>query len=216
MDTVGRPARRSEGDSRDAALLRLVRVGEPVAIYQLYQRLGRPAFALASRLLADEGRAEDVVQQVFLSIWRDPGVVSPDGGTVAAGVLSLVHQRAVEAIRDGGARRRPPGGPAEDPDPPRIGLSQRLAAGPMPGAVVEQVRLALAMLPATQREALLLAFHGGYTQREVAALARAPIGVVKTRMLAGMRRLQQEVADDADWIAGHARGGAATADGPGR
>jgi len=80
---------------------------------------------------------------------------------------------------------------------------------------VERVRLALALLPASQREALTLAYLGGYTQREVAALTGVPPSTVRVRMLTGVRRLQEEVADDGERAAGDAQG-AAAADGPSR
>src|SRR4051812_30549311 len=180
MDCVSRPARRSEGDPRDADLLRLIRAGEPGAIVQLYQRLGRPAFALARRLLADDTGAEEVVRAAFLSVWRDPESVSAAGSSVAAAVLALVHQHAVAAIREGSALRRPPS--RHDPAQQPVAPARRHAAEPSGGDLVERVRLAAALLPTAQRETLVLAYHAGYTQREVAALTGVPLSTVKSRM----------------------------------
>jgi RNA polymerase sigma-70 factor (ECF subfamily) len=214
MDTVSRPTRRPEGESRDADLLRLLRAGQPSAVDQLYQRFAGPAFALARRLLADDAGAERAVRAAFVDLWRDPGIVSAARSSVVAVLLALVHQHAVEAIRDGSAHRpasREPGGAGSRPSPAhrmQVTDSER-------DAIAERVRLALALLPATQRQALTLAYYGGYTQREVAALTGVPLSTVRIRMLAGMRRLQEEVDDGGEWAAGGARG-AAAADGPGR
>lgn len=209
MDTVSRPAGRPP-KSRDADLLRLLRAGDPAVVDQMYERFAGPAFALARRLLADDVRAEQVVRAAFVSVWRDPGTVAGARSSVAAVLLGLVHQHAVEAIRDGSAHRCAPRG--SGPAGSRPPASHPTGADPEQAAVAERVRLALALLPATQRQALTLAYDGGYTQREVAALTGVPLSTVRTRMLAGMRRLQEEVGDDAE----HAAEGAASAERPGR
>lgn len=211
MDTVSRPAGRPRGEPRDADLLRLLRAGEPAAVAHLYARLSGPAFALARRLVGDEARSEQVVRSAFLALWRDPGVVGAARSSVSAVLLALVHQHAVEAIRDGSAHRpRVPG-----PDAPRAsGPHRAQTVGVEQGAAAERVRLALALLPSTQRQALTLAYFGGYTQREVAALTGVPLSTVRSRMLAGMRRLQEELPDDGERAPGTL--GAATAEGRGR
>lgn len=212
MATVSRPAGRPRGRPRDADLLRLLRAGEPAAVAQLYAHLAVPAFALARRLVGEEPAAEQVVRSAFVALWRDPGVVGAARSSVSAVLLGLVHQHAVEAIRNGSARRPPPFAS----DGPRPAASHRApTADPGQLAVGERVRLALALLPSTQRQALTLAYFGGYTQREVAALTGVPLSTVRSQMLAGMRRLQEELPDDGQ----HARGGprgAATAEGRGR
>lgn len=212
MDTVSRPAGRPRGDARDADLLRLMRAGDPAAVAQLYDRLAGPAFALARRLVGDEAPAERIVRSAFVDLWRDPGAVGAARSSVSAVLLSLVHRHAVEAIGNGSAHRPAVSGTGGSrPSVPR--RSQDLDAGQ--AAVAERVRLALALLPATQRQALTLAYFGGYTQREVAALTGVPLSTVRSRMLAGMRRLQEELPDDGERATDDTMG-TATAEGRGR
>ncbi len=190
MGVVTRPARPPERSSSDAEILRRIAAGDPTAVDDLYERFRRPAFALARRILADDTLAEDVLQDVFLSVWRDPGAFDGRRGTFASWLLALVHHKAVDAVRREESQRRRQGLAQDD-----LVLREPLSARDVEDeawsrSVAERVRSALGELPATQREALTLAYYGGYTQREVAALTGAPLGTVKTRMLAGMRRLR--------------------------
>jgi RNA polymerase sigma-70 factor (ECF subfamily) len=190
MGVVTRPARPPERSSSDAEILRRIAAGDPTAVDDLYERFRRPAFALARRILADDTLAEDVLQDVFLSVWRDPGAFDGRRGTFASWLLALVHHKAVDAVRREESQRRRQGLAQDD-----LILQEPLSARDVEDeawsrTVAERVRSALGELPATQREALTLAYYGGYTQREVAALTGAPLGTVKTRMLAGMRRLR--------------------------
>jgi RNA polymerase sigma factor (sigma-70 family) len=217
MGAVSRPVRRSDEDSGDADLVRRIRAGDPGAIDGLYERFRRPAFALARRILADDVLAEDVLQDVFVTVWRDPGAFDRSRGSVASWVLTMVHHKAVDAVRREESHRRRKARAEEDlarsvPIATRDVEDEVLSRG-----VSERVRAALGGLPGVQREALALAYYGGYTQREVAALTGAPLGTVKTRMLAGMRRLREELGERAGGrSAGGTVGGAAPVDGPGR
>jgi RNA polymerase sigma factor (sigma-70 family) len=213
---VTRPARRSEQDSADAVLLQRIRAGDQRAVDDLYDRFRRPAFALARRVLGEDAPAEDVVRDVFVTVWRDPAAFDRSRGSVASWLLALVHHRAVDTVRREVSPRRRQTHPDED-------VAFREPAGARDGdpeawgrVVSDPVRVALRVLPSLQREALALAYYGGYTQREVAALTGTPLATVKTRMLAGMRRLREELGEPA---AGHALGGAlggAAVDGPAR
>jgi RNA polymerase sigma-70 factor (ECF subfamily) len=215
MGAVSRPLRRPPDDRGDAELLRRVRAGERDAVDALYDRFRRPAFALARRILADDVLAEDVLQDVFLGVWRDPGAFDASRGSVSSWLLAQVHHKAVDAVRREESQRRRIGRAQEE-----LGLAAPTAARDVEDeawdrVVSERVRRALGVLPTAQREALTLAYYGGYTQREVAALTGAPLGTVKTRMLAGMRRLKDELGG----LAGGAPLGDAPVtptDGPGR
>jgi RNA polymerase sigma factor (sigma-70 family) len=183
-------AYRGLGDGR---LVELVAQKDAGALEALYGRYGRAAYSLARRILTDETLAQDVVQEVFLSLWRDARRFDAGRGTVATYLLSMTHHRAVDVVRREESLRRwrtSDEGLELDPDP-GAGVADQVEAGERRA----QVRAALRELPAAQREALLLAYVGGYTQREVAALVGVPLGTVKTRMAAGMRKMKAALRD---------------------
>lgn len=157
---------------------------------QLYQRFVRPCYSLARRICADDGLAEEVVQEVFLTLRRDPSRFDPSRGSLATWLLTL---NPLQGGRRGPTREHPPsahGGCAEageDWSPtPVPGADQaamaRIAAG--------QVRAVGHRLPIEQRQALALAYFGGHTQREIAALIGVPLGTVKSRMFTAVQRLR--------------------------
>ena len=184
----------AEGPS-DAELVRRLRDADGAALSQLYQRFGRPCYSLARRICADEGLAEDVVQEVFLTLWRDPTRFDPSRGGFATWLLTLIHHKAVDAVRrESTIRRRMVATPeaGEDWSPtPVPGADQaalaRVAAG--------QVRAALHRLPVEQRQVLALAYFGGHTQREIAVLTGVPLGTVKSRMFTAVQRLRSLLTD---------------------
>jgi RNA polymerase sigma factor (sigma-70 family) len=141
----------------DAELVQRVRDADGTALSQLYQRFVRPCYSLARRICADEKLAEDVVQEVFLTLWRDPTRYDPARGGFATWLLTVTHHRAVDAVRkESTIRRRLVAAPeaGEDWSPtPVPGADQaalaRVAAG--------QVRAALHRLPVAQRQVLALA-----------------------------------------------------------
>lgn len=198
------PASRPEADASDGVLVRRVADGDDTALEALYDRYVRPSFALARRITGDPVFAEEVVQEVFLALWRDPSKYDPLRGGFPSWLLATTHHKAVDAVRrEQTVRKR------------RVSLAEEAAwftsatASDSPpvedaawsGLRGERVRKALAALPEPQREALVLAYYAGYTQSEIAERTQTPLGTVKTRMLAGMRRLRDlldGVADSSD------------------
>jgi RNA polymerase sigma-70 factor (ECF subfamily) len=189
------PGPASAGEASDAELARRLGAADGQALAQLYQRFGRPCYSLARRICADDGLAEEVVQEVFLTLWRDPGRFDPARGSFATWLLTLIHHKAVDAVRrESTVRRRVVPAPeaGEDWSPtPVPGADQaamaRVAAG--------QVRAALHQLSVEQRQVLALAYFGGHTQREIAILTEVPLGTVKSRMFAGVQRLRALLGD---------------------
>jgi RNA polymerase sigma-70 factor (ECF subfamily) len=180
-------------DQQDSRLVALVAEGDPAALEALYDRYGVAAYSLARLILTDRRLADDVVREVFLSLWRDARRFDPSRGTVGTYLLSITHRRSVDVLRKKENLHR------------RRGHEEALELQPDrkvdPAEAVEaaerraRVRAALAGLPEVQREALLLAYFGGYTQREVASLVGVPLGTVKTRMAAGMRKLKDSLRE---------------------
>jgi RNA polymerase sigma factor (sigma-70 family) len=179
----------------DAELLAQVAARDEGAIEALYARYGGACFALARRIIDDRQLAEDVVQQVFLAAWQGTGY-DPNRGAVSTWLLSVTHHKAVDSVRREANRRK------------RLASEQALlelaASGPGPDDETWQrlragrTREALRLLPAEQREVLLLAYYGGYTQREIADLTGLPLGTVKSRTLAALRRLRGLLGGIAD------------------
>jgi RNA polymerase sigma-70 factor (ECF subfamily) len=174
----------------DAELVRRVTGGDQAAFAELYDRYCRQAYSLARRVCGDPEFAEDVVQEAFLAVWRTPGRFDPERGAFATWLLTLVHHRAVDAVRREAVQRRRtvPGADevAERLTPPGPGADDEALVGVVGG----QVREALGRLTDEQREVITLAYFGGYTQCEVSALTGLPLGTVKSRTFAGIRRLR--------------------------
>lgn len=174
----------------DAALIARIAQRDETAIEALYERYGKACFALARRILDDVHLAEDVVQQVFLALWQGTGY-DPRRGAVSTWLLSVTHHKAVDAVRREGTRRKRLAG--------EQALLEVAAAGPGPDDEAwarlraQRTREALRLLPAEQREVVLLAYYGGYTQREIADLTGLPLGTVKSRTLTALRRLRVEL-----------------------
>jgi RNA polymerase sigma factor (sigma-70 family) len=178
---------------RDGELVELVAQKDAGALEALYERYGRPAYSLARRILTEETLAQDVVQEVFLSLWRDARRFDAGRGTVATYLLSMTHHRAVDVVRreENLRRWRTSDEGLELEADPKVRVEDEMLTSERRA----EVRSVLQELPAAQREALLLAYFGGYTQREVAALVGVPLGTVKTRMAAGMRKMKAALRD---------------------
>jgi RNA polymerase sigma factor (sigma-70 family) len=181
---------------RDGELVELVAQKDAAALEALYERYGRAAYSLARRILTEETLAQDVVQEVFLSLWRDARRFDAGRGTVATYLLSMTHHRAVDVVRreENLRRWRTSDEGLELEADPKVRVEDEVLTSERRA----EVRSALQELPPAQREALLLAYFGGYTQREVAALVGVPLGTVKTRMAAGMRKMKEALRDASD------------------
>ncbi len=155
------------------------------ALELLYERYAGACLAHARSVLRDVGHAEDAVQEAFLDLWRHAGRYDARHGSVRTWLLMLTHRRAVDRVRAEQRRRATALGADDDrPDdsPPTDERALDLVLG-------EQARAALADLTHVKREALVLAYWGGRTQREIAVLTGAPLGTVKTRMHSALTEL---------------------------
>ena len=170
----------------DEALVALAARSEQSALAELYDRFGRPAYGLALRILRDESLAEDAVQEAFLTLWRTSARFVPERGKASTWILTLVHRRAVDLVRREQRRRTealPETEPAGEGGSAEDALWLRLER--------ERVQAALARLPGPQREAIELAYYGGFTQSELAERLGQPLGTIKSRMFMGLARLRE-------------------------
>jgi len=179
-----RSARRS-----DEEVLAAIAGGDDQGLAELYDRYGRLAYGLAYRVLHDQALAEDAVQDAFLAIWRSADGYRRERAKPSTWILTLVHRRAVDLVRREDLRR------AEQLDetpeaaatsvPEEADLREKRTA----------VQAALRELPQDQRQALELAYYGGFTQSELAERLGVPLGTIKSRMFAGLSRLRELVPE---------------------
>jgi RNA polymerase sigma-70 factor (ECF subfamily) len=173
----------------DEALVALVARGEEDALAALYDRFGRTAYGLALRVVRDAELAEDVVQEAFLSLWRSAGRFVPERSRAGTWLLTLVHRRAVDLVRREERRRAEPIESAPE------AADAAAEEAPWLRLERERVQAALASLPDAQREAIELAYYGGFTQAELADRLGQPLGTIKSRMFAGLARLGELLRD---------------------
>ncbi len=185
--------RKQHAHLSDEALVALVARGDEPALAELYDRVGRIAYGLAFRILRDDRLAEDAVQEAFLGVWRTAAAFRAERAKASTWILTLVHRRAVDLVRREERRRTEPL-PDDVPTRPQDATDAADEAAWL-RFERERVQAALKQLPDVQREAIELAYYGGYSQSELAERLGLPLGTVKSRMFAGLARLR-ELLDD--------------------
>lgn len=177
-------------DASDAALVIAISRWQHEALAEAFRRHSGAVLALARRLLNEPAQAEETVQEIFLRLWRAPDRFDPSRGSLRSYLLTQTHGRAVDVIRSDTSRRR-----REDRDAHQAtaaGYDLEREVGDV--IVAEHVREAVAALAPAEREAIELAYFGGHTYREVAAMLDEPEGTIKTRIRTGMVRLRSGLA----------------------
>ena len=169
----------------DEALVLLAARSEESALAELYDRYGRAAYGLALRVLRDPALAEDAVQEAFLTLWRTAARFVPERSKASTWILTLVHRRAVDAVRREQRRRTDSLEWAAEPSVEGVDEDAWLRLQR------ERVQEALRKLPDAQREALELAYYGGLSQSELAERLGQPLGTIKSRMFGGLSRLRE-------------------------
>lgn len=173
-----------------APLLARTAAGDQQAFAELYDLLSSRVFGLILRVLVDRAQAEEVLQEVFLEVWQSADRFAPKKGQGRSWVLTIAHRRAVDRVRSSQASTdRDVRVGVRDMDVAHDGVSEQVELK-MDG---ERVTRALAALSDPQREAITLAYYGGYSQSEISALVGAPLGTIKTRMRDGLSRLRVEM-----------------------
>jgi RNA polymerase sigma-70 factor (ECF subfamily) len=171
----------------DGDLLVGVKAGDAAAFALLYDRHSRAAYGLAHRILGEATAAEDVVQEAFLTVWRQAATYGPERGTVRAWLLAIVHHRAIDHVRRRSYREERLLALDAVADPPDSADTWEQARQSVEG---QHVREALEHLPPDQRRSITLAYFGGYTHDEIARLLGVPLGTVKGRLRIGLQKMR--------------------------
>jgi len=188
--------REIEDDKEDNLALRLrsmlerVARGDQAAFGELYDELAPRVLGLITRLLRDRSQSEEVAQEVFLEVWQTATRFDPNKGQAATWILTMAHRRAVDRVRASQAsRNRDTKIGIRDFQPEYDNVAESVEVR------IEHERVEKAMLRLTelQRQAVTLAYYGGYSHSEVAEMLSIPVGTVKTRLRDGMIRLRDEL-----------------------
>ncbi|MGH8908348.1 MAG: ECF RNA polymerase sigma factor SigK [Egibacteraceae bacterium] len=173
--------------SRVESLLRRLADGDQAAFVELYEQVAGQVYGLVNRILRCPSQAEEVAQEVLLEVWRTAPRYDPARGSGRTWIMTMAHRRAVDRVRREQAARERDGrnGALRDNDP-----FDTVAEEVELRLEHQEVRDALAQLTSLQRQAVVLAYYGGYTYPEVAELLDAPLGTVKSRMRDGLLRLR--------------------------
>lgn len=170
-----------------AELLKLSARGDQDAFARLYDATSARVHGLALRVVRDPAQAEEVTQEAYLEIWRTASRFDPDRGSAVSWLLTLVHRKAVDRVRSAEASTRRDTTYHQQNQPVDHDSTAEAAHASLEA---HRVRGALAALTAVQREALELAYFGGYTHTEVASMLDLPVGTAKTRIRDGLIRLR--------------------------
>jgi RNA polymerase sigma factor (sigma-70 family) len=188
----------SPADDADRAVLLRVANGQLDALQDLYDTYRTMAYSIALRITADASLAEDVVQDAFLGAWRNAARYVEGKGSVKTWLLSIVHHRAVDAVR----RRRPTSELPEREATPPASLTLPDIWPEVAGNLDrDAIAVALEALSEVQREAIELAYFGGLTQQEIAARTGTPLGTVKSRIRLGLLALRRALVGDTGALA---------------
>jgi RNA polymerase sigma-70 factor (ECF subfamily) len=152
---------------------------------ELYDRYSSVVYAVALRVLGDTGAAEDVLQEVFMQLWRNPTAFDAGRGNLAPWLAVITRNRAVDVLR----KRRP----QTEINDTLISIEPDLAGGADRGRTVDKVRAVLKDMPAAQRTALEMAYFEGYSHTEISEKTGEPLGTIKTRIRSGLMLLRKAV-----------------------
>ena len=158
----------------DSTLLARVDQGDEQAMAEVFRRYGTAVYSVALRVLHDTGQAEDVMQEVFLQLWRKPAAFEQGRGSLGAWLVVVARNRSIDALR----KRKP----TDSVDDVVLASPGNLASEAERNSMMEKVRDVLRTLPMEQRKSLELAYFEGLSHSEIAAATGDPLGTVKTRI----------------------------------
>jgi RNA polymerase sigma-70 factor, ECF subfamily len=169
--------------SADALLVSAIRCRDEQAMAQLYERYSPIVYSVALRVLGDTAAAEDVLQEVFMQLWRNPNVFDASRGSLPAWLAVIARNRAIDWLR----KRRP----ERDITEVVVSIEPDLASEAEWKRALEKIRRTLVSMSSSQRSALEMAFFEGLTHTEIAAKTGEPLGTIKTRIRAGLLSLRK-------------------------
>ena len=189
------PVRRERAERlADEDLMPWIAAKDPEAFEVFYDRHGGVAYSLAYRILGDRSAAEDCIQEAFISIWRSGGRFDPTRGSVRSWTLSIVRNRAIDALRSK-AGKAPKLTFDDDAILEARPAEERTEDEAMRHETASEVRGALSQLPGDQSKVIELAYFGGFSQSEIAGMLNLPLGTVKGRMRLGLEKIRGELAE---------------------
>ena len=177
---------KDEPQVSDSVLMSRIRAGDEDALAALHDRYAQIVYSVALRVLGDTSQAEDILQEIFLQLWRNPQSFDSNRGSLAAWLSVIARHRAIDAVR----KRRP----ESDLEEVVIAIDSNLEQAADRNIAVAKLRAAVEHLPAEQRRLLDMAFFQGLTHSEIAAKTGEPLGTVKTRIRAGLLALRRVLA----------------------
>jgi RNA polymerase sigma-70 factor (ECF subfamily) len=172
-------------ENSDATLILSVRSGDQRAMGELYDRYSSLVYSVALRVLGDTGAAEDILQEVFMQLWRKPTVFDSARGSLAAWLAVIARNRAIDAIR----KRKP----ETDIGDVIVSVEQDFVGEAERNRAAEHIRRKLSEMPEPQRSALEMAFFEGLTHSEIATKTGTPLGTIKTRIRTALISLRTAV-----------------------
>ena len=180
----------------DEKLISLIAQLQTEALDQLYDRYNRPIFSLALMIVGDRPTAEEITLDVFMRVWQKAGSYRADQARVSTWLTHIARHHAIDVLRRRAVR----------PDQYALSLDEITPAVPFPaqdpGELAEhslrreRIQAAIGQLPADQKQALTLAYFGGYTQTQIAEVLKQPLGTIKTRLRLALQKLRDFLRDE--------------------
>ena len=180
------PSAKDQPQVTDSMLISRIRAGDEDALATLHDRYSQVVYSVALRVLGETSQAEDILQEIFLQLWRNPQTFDSNRGSLGAWLAVITRHRAIDLLR----RRRP----ESDIEDVIVAVDTRLEQTTDRNMAVAKIRAVVERLPAEQRKPLEMAFFEGLTHSEIATKTGEPLGTVKTRIRSALLTLRKALA----------------------
>jgi RNA polymerase sigma-70 factor, ECF subfamily len=180
------PSAKDQPQITDSTLISRVRAGDEDALAALHDRYSQVVYSVALRVLGETTQAEDILQEIFLQLWRNPQTFDSNRGSLGAWLAVITRHRAIDQLR----RRRP----ESDIEDVIVAVDTRLEQTTDRNMAIAKIRAVVERLPAEQRKPLEMAFFEGLTHSEIASKTGEPLGTIKTRIRSALLTLRKALA----------------------